>query len=291
MVNAYLYLNAALYAVLALWCTLFPGTTAAPLAQVLSRSGNPNIVINVGLQLGMAFCSPTRVDAAAAQRIVLRWPLHSHVLYRSVSMARLWPLERATLLLALLEWNCSLPRALWKRSRRASEKRSNVTWLASPPANLRATGPRMPVTGFADTPDHDEPVNCCWRPKRRPCFERLYRSTSSRGSGLPAHHSAACRARTAAGISPSLAQATQFDPARASGLLADDDGANRAIDHIRSGRASRLVPIDLAEELSTPRPSPGAAGPCWRTSLDVCLGELEAPRQHWCAMPFRRQYL
>ena len=121
MVNAYLYLNAALYAVLALWCTLFPETTAAAVGyQVLSRSGQSEyLVIYGGLQLGMAFLFAYFAWTRQPRNgVVLALAFYVPiVLYRSVSMARLWPLEPATLLLALLEWILLIAAiALWKRS-------------------------------------------------------------------------------------------------------------------------------------------------------------------------------
>ena len=121
MINAYLYLNAALYAVLALWCTLFPETTAAAVGyQVLSRSGQSEyLVIYGGLQLGMAFLFAYFAWTRQPRNgVVLALAFYVPiVLYRSVSMARLWPLEPATLLLALLEWILLIAAiALWKRS-------------------------------------------------------------------------------------------------------------------------------------------------------------------------------
>ncbi|NDK37404.1 DUF4345 domain-containing protein [Pseudoxanthomonas gei] len=122
MVNAYLYLNAVLYALLALWCTLFPGTTASAVGyQVLSRSGQSEyLVIYGGLQLGMAFLFAYFARTRQPRNgVVLALAFYIPiVLYRAVSMARLWPLEPATLLLALLEWMLLIAAVLlWKISR------------------------------------------------------------------------------------------------------------------------------------------------------------------------------
>ena len=122
MVNAYLYLNAALYGLLALWCTLFPQTTASAVGyQVLSRSGQSEyLVIYGGLQLGMAFLFAYFARTRQPRNgVVLALAFYGPiVLYRTVSMARLWPLAPATLLLALLEWILLLAAILlWKTSR------------------------------------------------------------------------------------------------------------------------------------------------------------------------------
>jgi len=122
MVNAYLYLNAVLYALLALWCTLFPGTTASAVGyQVLSRSGQSEyLVIYGGLQLGMAFLFAYFARTRQPRNgVVLALAFYIPiVLFRAVSMARLWPLEPATLLLALLEWMLLIAAVLlWKTSR------------------------------------------------------------------------------------------------------------------------------------------------------------------------------
>lgn len=108
MAKAYLYFNALLYVLLALWCTLFPAQTAAAVGfQVLSRSGQSEyLVIYGGLQLGMAFLfayfpwtGQTRNGLVVALAFYV--PI---VLYRSVTLANLWPVEATTLLLAALEW-------------------------------------------------------------------------------------------------------------------------------------------------------------------------------------------
>ena len=57
MTSAYLYLNAAIYLLLAVWCTLAPARTAAAVGYAsLTRSGQTEyLTIYGGLQLGLAF--------------------------------------------------------------------------------------------------------------------------------------------------------------------------------------------------------------------------------------------
>jgi hypothetical protein len=108
MLNAYLYLNAVLYAVLAVWCTLFPAETAVAVGFLaLTPSGQSEyLVIYGGLQLGMAFLfayfawtGQPRNGLVVALAFYL--PI---VVYRMATLARFWPVEPTTLLLAVLEW-------------------------------------------------------------------------------------------------------------------------------------------------------------------------------------------
>ena len=146
----------------------------------------------------------------------------------------------------------------------------------------------MPVPRFADTSDHDEPGQLLLATANgdRAAFERLYRSTSSRLFGvclriIPQRAEAEDVLQEV--FTNVWRKATQFDPARASGLTwLTMMARNRAIDHIRAGRASRQsVPIDLAEELVDAAPDAQGAAEAMLEGhrLDVCLGELEAPRQ------------
>ncbi len=108
MVNAYLYLNAALYALLALWCTLFPEATASAVGyRVLSASGQSEyLVIYGGLQLGMAFLFAYFAWTRQPRNgLVLSLAFYLPiVLYRAVTLVRFWPVEPTTSLLAGLEW-------------------------------------------------------------------------------------------------------------------------------------------------------------------------------------------
>ena len=145
----------------------------------------------------------------------------------------------------------------------------------------------MPATYPADSPEHDEAPTAagdCQRRQHR--FEKLYRSTSSRLFGvclriIPQRAEAEDVLQEV--FTNVWRKATQFDPARASGLTWMTMMArNRAIDHIRSGRASRQsVSIELAEDLVDGSPDAQGAAEAMLEGhrLDVCLGELEAPRR------------
>ncbi|MGH8062937.1 MAG: DUF4345 domain-containing protein [Pseudoxanthomonas sp.] len=122
MVNAYLYLNAALYALLAAWCTLYPARTAAAVGyQVLSKSGQSEyLVVYGGLQWGMAFLFAYFAWTGQARNgLVVALAFYVPiVLYRAFTLARLWPVEPATLVLAVLEWLLLIGGAvLWLRLR------------------------------------------------------------------------------------------------------------------------------------------------------------------------------
>ncbi|MEO8364870.1 MAG: DUF4345 domain-containing protein [Pseudoxanthomonas sp.] len=122
MVNAYLYLNAALYALLAAWCTLAPARTAAAVGyQVLDKSGQSEyLVIYGGLQLGMAFLFAYFAWTSQPRNgLVLALAFYVPiVLYRAFTLASLWPLAPATLVLSVLEWLLLIAGAmLWLRLR------------------------------------------------------------------------------------------------------------------------------------------------------------------------------
>ena len=122
MVNAYLYLNALLYGLLAVWCTLLPETTSSAVGyQVLSKSGqSESLVIYGGLQLGMAvlfayFAWTRQPRNGLVVALGFYVPI---VLYRGFTLAQLWPLEPTTLLLAGLESALLIAAAvLWRRLR------------------------------------------------------------------------------------------------------------------------------------------------------------------------------
>lgn len=122
MVNAYLYLNALLYLLLSLWCTLRPQATASAVGyRVLSESGQSEyLVIYGGLQLGMAFLFgyfawTRQLRNGLVLALAFYVPI---VLYRAVTLARLWPVEPVTMLLAGLEWGLLVAGVvLWTRLR------------------------------------------------------------------------------------------------------------------------------------------------------------------------------
>lgn len=108
MLNAYLYFNAALYALLAAWCTLMPAQTSAAVGfQVLDKSGQSEyLVIYGGLQLGMAFLFAWFAWTAQPRNgLVLSLAFYVPiVVYRSFTLASLWPVQPTTMALAVLEW-------------------------------------------------------------------------------------------------------------------------------------------------------------------------------------------
>lgn len=108
MLNAYLYFNAALYAMLAVWCTLMPGQTSAAVGfQVLDKSGQSEyLVIYGGLQLGMAFLFAWFAWTAQPRNgLVLSLAFYVPiVVYRTFTLASLWPVQPTTIALAGLEW-------------------------------------------------------------------------------------------------------------------------------------------------------------------------------------------
>lgn len=138
------------------------------------------------------------------------------------------------------------------------------------------------------TPDHDEPGQLLLATAGGDsvAFEKLYRTTSSRLFGvclriIPQRAEAEDVLQEV--FTNVWRKATQFDPSRASGLTwLTMMARNRAIDHLRSGRASRLsVPIENAEDVVETAPDAQGAAEAMLEGhrLDVCLDELEAPRR------------
>ncbi|AKK67111.1 hypothetical protein [Xanthomonas translucens] len=123
MAKAYLWFNAALYAVLAIWCTLLPAQTAAAVGYIgLDRSGQSEyLVIYGGLQLGMAFlfghfARSGQIRTGLLLALAFYVPI---VLYRSASLLRLWPVGPTTTGLAGFEILLLLAAlALWRGQRR-----------------------------------------------------------------------------------------------------------------------------------------------------------------------------
>ncbi|MCI2245382.1 DUF4345 domain-containing protein [Xanthomonas sp. PPL568] len=122
MAKAYLWFNAALYALLAVWCTLLPAQTAAAVGYVgLDRSGQSEyLVIYGGLQLGMAFlfgyfARTRQLRTGLLLALGFYVPI---VLYRSASLLRLWPVGPTTTGLAAFEIVLLLAAlVLWRRQR------------------------------------------------------------------------------------------------------------------------------------------------------------------------------
>ncbi|KUF20810.1 hypothetical protein [Xanthomonas phaseoli] len=107
MAKAYLWINAVLYFVLAVWCTLSPAKTATAVGYThLSPAGQSEyLVIYGGLQLGMAFLFGyfAWIDQARTGLVVALAFYAPIVLFRSVSLSRLWPVSAPTVALAGVE--------------------------------------------------------------------------------------------------------------------------------------------------------------------------------------------
>ena len=146
----------------------------------------------------------------------------------------------------------------------------------------------MSVTSEVQSPDHDETGRLLLATARgdNAAFEQLYRTTSSRLFGV------CLRIVNQRSEAEDVLQdvftnvwrkAQQFDPQRASGVTwLTMMARNKAIDHLRANRASRLsVPIEHAEDVveTAPNAQLAAEAAIEGHRLDVCLGELEAPRR------------
>jgi hypothetical protein len=108
MQAVYLYANAALYLVFALWCTFAAKTTAASLGYTALSSGGRSeyLVIYGGLQLGLAgffwFVArqPDLNPVGVVFALILYGPI---VAYRLVTLFRLWPVAPLTIATGVLE--------------------------------------------------------------------------------------------------------------------------------------------------------------------------------------------
>jgi len=108
MTAAYLWLNAALYALFGVLCAVNPRGTAKSLGYTLPTSSGLSEYLTVygGLQFGLAAffaCVAMRDDlhhAGLVLAVALYVPI---VLFRWISVTRLWPVERMTLYVGLLE--------------------------------------------------------------------------------------------------------------------------------------------------------------------------------------------
>ena len=108
MSAAYLWLNAALYGLLAIWCTLGMHQTSAALGyeQLTSSGRSEYLVIYGGLQLGLAvffaYCALNqplhRVGLFLALALYL--PI---VVFRWATVARFWPVAGMTVGVGVLE--------------------------------------------------------------------------------------------------------------------------------------------------------------------------------------------
>jgi len=107
MTAAYLWINAVLYALLALWCTLMPARTSQSIGFLeLSSSGQSEYaVIYGGMQFGFAFLFGWAA-LSGNHRFGLVFALAIYVpilLFRIFSVARYWPVSTTTLATGALE--------------------------------------------------------------------------------------------------------------------------------------------------------------------------------------------
>jgi hypothetical protein len=108
MASAYLYLNAALYLLFAVWCTVAPSNTARNIGYTsLSNGGHSEyLVIYGGLQLGLAVIfwllarNPNNLRLGLLISIGLYAPI---VLYRTATVIRFWPVAPLTWATGILE--------------------------------------------------------------------------------------------------------------------------------------------------------------------------------------------
>jgi hypothetical protein len=113
----YLYLNAALYLLFALWCTFAAEKTAGSLGyEALSRGGRSEyLVIYGGLQLGLAGAfwllasQPELHQVGLAFALIFYGPI---VIYRLVTLIRFWPVGSLTIATGVLE-TLLLLAAIW----------------------------------------------------------------------------------------------------------------------------------------------------------------------------------
>jgi len=117
MAAGYLYLNAALYLIFAVWCTVAPTTTATSLGyQALSAGGRSEyLVIYGGLQLGLSaiFAITARNPEANRLGVLLAVALYAPiVLFRVVTVIREWPVAPLTVGTGCLE-TVLLAAAIW----------------------------------------------------------------------------------------------------------------------------------------------------------------------------------
>lgn len=108
MAAIYLYLNAAMYAVFALWCALRLDSTAANLGYTaLSASGRSEyLTVYGGLQWGLALVFAYTAMKPELQRpgIMIAIALYAPiVLHRTYSLLRFGPVESLTRIVAGLE--------------------------------------------------------------------------------------------------------------------------------------------------------------------------------------------
>ena len=121
MTALYLWINAVLYALLALWCTFLPARTSLAIGFVeLSNSGRSEYaVIYGGMQFGFSFLFAwAALSGNHRFGLILALAIYVPILlFRIVSVARFWPVGPTTLATGALEivlTACAI--LLWLRS-------------------------------------------------------------------------------------------------------------------------------------------------------------------------------
>lgn len=107
MAAIYLWINAVLYGLLALWCTLLPARTSSAVGFIeLSNSGHSEFaVIYGGMQFGFAFLFGWAA-LSGNFRFGLVFALSIYIpilLFRIVSVMHFWPVSSVTLATGALE--------------------------------------------------------------------------------------------------------------------------------------------------------------------------------------------
>lgn len=107
MAALYLWINAVLYALLALWCTVMPLRTSQAIGFVeLSSSGRSEYaVIYGGMQFGFAFLFAwTALSGNHRFGLIFSLAIYVPILmFRIVSVLRYWPVSATTLATGALE--------------------------------------------------------------------------------------------------------------------------------------------------------------------------------------------
>ena len=108
MIAAYLWINAAIYLLFSLWCTVRPTQTAQAAGfQVLDNSGRSEfLVVYGGLQLGLAAFFALLALAPDLHRLGLLFALAIYtaiVVYRVVTVIVYWPVSGVTLGIGVME--------------------------------------------------------------------------------------------------------------------------------------------------------------------------------------------
>lgn len=126
MTGLYLWLNAALYATFAVWCSLLATQTSQSLGYTALNSSGRSEYLTVygGLQLGLALFfawvayRPEMHRTGLVLALAIYLPL---VIMRWMSIARYWPVERLTLGVGTLEFIMLVIAVwLWYQSRLAA---------------------------------------------------------------------------------------------------------------------------------------------------------------------------